>query len=79
MFSGFMEHERIEYYKNTFPKGTRICVDNMDNDPRPIPAGTCGTVELVDDIGTIHCKFDDGRSLGLIPGEDSFHIIKESV
>ena len=53
-------------------------MDNMDDDPCPIPVGTCGTVELVDDIGTIHCKFDDGRSLGLIPGKDSFHIIKES-
>lgn len=79
MFSGFMKPERVEYYKNTFPKGTRICVDNMDDDPCPIPVGTCGTVELVDDIGIIHCKFDDGRSLGLIPGKDSFHIIKESV
>ena len=27
---------------------------------------------MVDDIGTLHCSFDNGRSLGVVPGEDSF-------
>lgn len=31
-----------------------------------------GTVRFVDDIGTVHCAFDNGRSLGLCPGEDFF-------
>ena len=30
------------------------------------------TVKVVDDIGTVHCEFDSGRSLGLIDGEDDF-------
>jgi hypothetical protein len=29
----------------------------------------------VDDIGTLHCTFDNGRTLGVIPGEDSFSVI----
>ena len=28
-------------------------------------------------MGTVFCKFDNGRSLGMIPGEDSFHNIQE--
>jgi hypothetical protein len=24
-------------------------------------------------MGTVHCDFDNGRRLGLIPGEDTFH------
>jgi len=31
----------------------------------------------VDDIGTVHCNFDNGRRLGLIVGEDSFHVIQQ--
>ncbi len=73
------DREKINTLKKQYPKGTRICLDSMDNDPRPIPSGTKGTVELVDDIGTIHCKFDDGRYLGIIPDEDSFHIIHDEV
>ena len=40
----------------------------MGDDPRPIDPGTKGTVIHVDDIGTVHCSFDNGRQLGLVPG-----------
>lgn len=65
----------IESLKERYPAGTRIVLDCMGDDPRPIPAGTQGTVRVVDDMGTVHCNFDNGRRLGLIPGEDSFHKI----
>ena len=35
------------------------------------------SVEFVDDAGTLHCKFDNGRTLGVIPGVDDFHVIRE--
>ena len=44
----------------------------MGNDPNPVESGTRGTVRVIDDIGTLHCDFDNGRSLGVVPGEDSF-------
>lgn len=66
---------KIDMIKERYPEGTRICLDSMDNDPRPILSGTKGTVQFVDDMGTLFCKFDNGRSLGVIPGEDSFHTI----
>ena len=44
----------------------------MGNDPRPVEGGTRATVDHVDDIGTIHCRFDNGSYLGLISGEDIF-------
>ena len=70
---------RIEMMKERYPKGTRICLDNMENDPQPIPSGTKGTVIAVDDAGQLLMKWDNGRSLSLIPGEDSFHKIQEEV
>lgn len=61
-----------EMYKEEYPPGTRLELMKMGDDPRPIEANTRGTVVVVDDIGTVHCDFDNGRSLGLVPGEDSF-------
>ena len=62
-------------YKEMYPSGTRIELIEMGDDPRPIPSGTKGTVRVVDDMGTVHCDFDNGRRLGLIPGVDSFQKI----
>jgi hypothetical protein len=64
--------ELARRYKEMYKPGTRIELECMGEDPRPIPTGTRGTVQSVDDMGTIHCDFDNGRQLGLIPGEDSF-------
>ncbi len=69
--------KQAERYRTMYPKGTRIELTHMGNDPRPIPDGTRGTVEAVDDIGTLHCKFDNGRSLGIVPGEDSFRRLSQ--
>ena len=63
--------------KKRYPVGSRIILHSMGDDPRPIAPGTKGTVRIVDDMGTVHCNFDNGRRLGLIPGEDSFSIIFE--
>lgn len=44
----------------------------MGDDPRPVAPGTRGAVTCVDDMGSIHMQWDNGRTLALIPGEDSF-------
>ena len=67
---------KVEMLRQRYPEGTRICVDSMD-DYCPIESGTCGTVEFVDDAGTLHCKFDNGRTLGVIPDVDDFHVVKQ--
>ena len=72
---GFPTRAEVERIKAQFPEGTMICCDYMSDDPNPIPSGTTGKVQYVDDIGTLHCAFDNGRHLGLVPGVDSFHII----
>ena len=61
--------------EKAYPPGTRIVLNSMGDDPRPIERGTRGTVEFVDDIGTVHCEFDSGRSLGLIDGEGNFRAL----
>ena len=73
----FLDEEIVNDIKERYPEGTRIVLDYMGDDPHPIEPGTRGTVRHVDDIGTVHCDFDNGRRLGLVPGEDSFHKLKE--
>ena len=66
---------KAEYYKNTYPVGTRIRLLHMDDPYSPVPDGTTGTVTFVDDMGTLHMKWDNGRSPGICPDVDSFEII----
>ncbi len=40
-----------------------------------IKPGALGTVRLIDAQGTVHVDWDDGRKLGLIPGEDRWEPI----
>lgn len=70
-------HRQAQRYKETYPPGTRIMLLGMGNDPNPVESGTRGTVRAVDDIGTLHCDFDNGRNLGVVPGEDSFRMLTD--
>lgn len=73
----FTERDYREFYKKTYPEGTKIKMIAMRNEPRPVLNGTRGIVKLVDDQATIHCAFEDGRYIGVIPGLDAFVKIKD--
>lgn len=66
----------VDRIKQIYKEGTRVRVIKM-NDPFPVEEGTEGTVDFVDDIGNIHCTFDNGRSLALVKGEDRFYVIRK--
>lgn len=70
-------HKQAQIMKERYPAGTRIMLLQMGSDPRPVEPNTKGTVVAVDDIGTIHCDFDNGRGLGIVPGEDSFRTLTD--
>jgi len=63
---------------STENKGKRVELIKMD-DPQAPEVGTKGTVQFVDDMKQVHVKWDNGSSLALIPGEDEFRYIEESV
>ena len=39
--------------------------------------GEKGTVDFVDDLGTIHVTWDNGSNLGLVPGEDQYKLLED--
>ncbi|WP_028515220.1 DUF4314 domain-containing protein [Ruminococcus flavefaciens] len=65
----------IERLRKMYPPGTRIRLIFMSAEPYPLPPGSIGEVELVDDAGNINMKWECGRGLSLIAGVDSFEVI----
>ena len=65
-------HRQAERYKQSYPPGTRVMLLNMNDPYSHVESGMRGTVQSVDDIGQLLMKWDNGRALALIPGEDSF-------
>ena len=70
------EYERqrrtAESTKKLYPPGTRIELIGMKNPYAPVTSGTRGTVKFVDSMGTIFPEWDNNRTIGIVPGEDSF-------
>lgn len=65
----------IKFLKEQYPKGTRVRLNSMADPYAPVEPGTEGSVEMVDDSGQLLMKWDNGRTLALIPGEDSFSVL----
>jgi len=68
--------EEVAEIRKKYPEGTKIEVIKMD-DPTPVPSGTIGIVNHVDDVGQIHCDYFNYRSsLAIVPSKDKFKVIK---
>lgn len=59
--------EELEKLKKQYPPGTRVRLEYMGDMQAP-PPGTEGTVKCVDSAGTVHITWDNGSSLGAVPG-----------
>lgn len=70
-----MDRKMVKFIQEQYPPGTRIRLNSMSDPYSPVPAGIEGIVDLVDDAGQIHMKWNNGRTLPLIPGEDSFTVL----
>jgi hypothetical protein len=68
--------EMVKNLRREYPEGTRVKLIRMVDDPRPVASGTLGTVKYVDDAGTIHVNWDNGRTLGVVYGEDHITVVK---
>ena len=61
-----------ERFREEYPPGTRLMLLHMNDPYAPVPDGMRGTVDCIDDLSQIFMKWDNGRTLPIVPGEDSF-------
>lgn len=68
-------NNKVDYVKQSFKKGTKIEIIEMQDEYNPVPTGTIGYVDFVDSEGQIHMNWNNGSTLALIVGIDKFKIL----
>ena len=71
----FPNKNYLEQLRKQYPVGTKIRLISMRDEKYPILPGTIGEVTHIDDLGSIHMKWQNGSSLALIPEVDSFKVM----
>lgn len=57
-----IDSKALEKLRKMYPIGAKAKLVKMDDVQAP-PVGTMGVVEFIDDIGTIHIKWENASSL----------------
>lgn len=64
--AGKEEQMNIQKTKETYKKGLKIKLIKWgEDDPHPVPEGTEGIINYVDDIGQIHVAWNNGQFLAI--------------
>ena len=74
----FPNKSYLAQLRKQYPVGTKIQLISMRDEKYPILSGTIGEVTHIDDLGSIHMKWQNGSSLALIPEIDSFQTVSEA-
>ena len=55
-----IEQEWLDFLREQYPAGSRIRLTKMGNAPHPIPPGSMGTLDHIDDAGQFQIKIHSG-------------------
>lgn len=69
--------ETLARLRETYRKGMRVELIQMDDPYTKLKPGEKGTIDHVDDMAGIHINWDSGSMLAAVWGEDIIKIITE--
>ena len=70
MNKSFPPKETVARVRETYPPGCRVELVSMDDPYTTLHAGDRGSVDHVDDTGTVFVDWDSGSHLGAVYGVD---------
>ena len=68
--NGFPNRETVARVRQMYPVGCRVELISMDDPYSKRKPGDRGTVDVVDDTGTVFVRWDNGSGLGIVYGVD---------
>lgn len=72
----FPRKEEVEAVRARYPAGTKVELVSMDDPYSKLKPGDRGTVNSVDDTGTVFVSWDCGSNLGVVYGVDKIRILE---
>jgi hypothetical protein len=68
--NNFPSRETVERIRKQYVSGNRVELISMDDPYTKLKQGDQGTVNFVDDTGTVFVNWDNGSTLGVVYGVD---------
>lgn len=73
-FTMFLKPGVLRALREIYPAGAKVELIEMHDPYREMPPGLRGEVTCVDDTGTVHVKWENGSSLGVVYGVDEIKL-----
>ena len=70
----FPSKEIVQALRKRYPKGARVVLVRMNDPYTKLRPGDLGTVDFIDDVGTLFCRWDNGSTIGAVFGEDEIRL-----
>lgn len=77
--NNFISKAALEARRARYKKGARVELVSMHDPYTQLKPGDFGTVDFVDDTGTIFIIWDSGSHLGAVYGEDEIRLLSSPI
>ena len=76
--NNFISKVALEARRARYKKGARVELVSMNDPYTKLKPGDLGTIDFVDDTGTVFVKWDSGSNLGAVFGEDEIRLLSKA-